>query len=186
MWQAAHAGHVMYGDAKHFFPADITVEDYDYHKKHRPHAPATALLGFGSAYGGRYYCSGYNGIIPGYSDETTFHQVALKGLAKKLPGMIAKQTTEFTHNSYQDITPPAGAVIYCDPPYAGTRGYMGVEPFDHEAFWDWCREQAARGCKVFISETTAPADFEQIFEKQKHATMSHANNRHRIEKLFTL
>ena len=63
--------------------------------------------------------------------------------------------------SYEDLDIPEGAVIYCDPPYSGTAEYDSS--FDSAKFWDWVRTKVAEGYKVFISEYSAPDDFECIW-----------------------
>lgn len=185
MWQAAHAGFIMHGDPGHFFPSDITRADYDYHKQHQPHSPATALIGFGSGFGGKYYGS-YTGVDSRYSDGRTYHHVARNGLIKKIRGgLLARQTTTFTHQPYENVTPPPGSVIYCDPPYQGTTGYT-LGNFDHAKFWEWCRTQARRGCKIYISEYQAPDDFTCIYEVKKRVTLNQTDNtKTAIERLYT-
>jgi DNA adenine methylase len=57
-------------------------------------------------------------------------------------------------------------VVYCDPPYASTRSYNGVQQFDSAHFWGVMREwsRPERGNIVFVSEETAPEDFVCIWE----------------------
>lgn len=185
MWQAAHAGFVMHGDPAHFFPTDITRADYDYHKAHQPHSPATALIGFGSSFGGAGFSRGYIETDIKVKPGETYHHVALRGMAKKTKNLLARQATTFTHQPYDQVTPPPGAVIYCDPPYQGTTGYQTGD-FDHDAFWEWCRTQARRGCKVYISEYQAPDDFTCIYEVKKRVTLNKDDNtRTAVERLFT-
>lgn len=184
MWQAAHAGFIMHGDPGHFFPTDITRDDYSYHREHQPHTPAAALIGFGSAFGGKYYGS-YCGVDTRYSDGRTYHNLAVKQMGKKLKSMLARQVTTFTHCPYEQVSPAPGAVIYCDPPYQGTTGYQ-TGNFDHDAFWEWCRTQARRGCKIYISEYQAPSDFTCIYEVKKRVTLNPADNtKTAIERLYT-
>lgn len=184
MWQAAHAGYIMHGDPAHFFPADIDRADYDYHKSAQPHSPATALIGFGSGFGGKYYGS-YAGVDARFTDGRTYHHLARRKVAEKLKGALAQEITTFTHAPYNEITPPPGSVVCCDPPYAGTTAYT-TGGFDHEAFWEWCREQARRGCHVYVSEYNAPDDFTCIFEREKRVTLSASSNTARaVERLYT-
>ena len=56
--------------------------------------------------------------------------------------------------------PPPPAVIYCDPPYKNTAKYK--DEFDHDIFYDWCRERTAEGYTVYISEYQMPDDFKLI------------------------
>lgn len=185
MWQAAHAGFIMHGDPGHFFPTDITKADYDYHKQHQPHSPATALIGFGSSFGGAGFRSGYIETDIKVKPGETYHHVALRGVAKKTKNLLARQTTTFTHCPYEQVNPAPGAVIYCDPPYQGTTGYQ-TGNFDHDAFWEWCRAQARRGCKVYVSEYNAPDDFTCIYEVTKRVTLNKGDN-HKVaaERLYT-
>lgn len=60
---------------------------------------------------------------------------------------------------YRDIPIPTkeSCVIYCDPPYRGTAGYLNK--FDFGEFDDWCR---AHKDNLFISEYNMPKDFRMI------------------------
>ena len=63
----------------------------------------------------------------------------------------------FEHSSYDALDIPLNSIVYCDSPYKGTTQYK--DKFDHEPYWEWCREQVKKGHKVFISEYNAPEDF---------------------------
>jgi site-specific DNA-adenine methylase len=75
------------------------------------------------------------------------------------------------HRSYTDADAPAGSVIYCDPPYTDTDvgAYRSLSKeerrFDHAVFWQWCRDHAARGSTVLVSEYSAPDDVACAFSK---------------------
>lgn len=66
----------------------------------------------------------------------------------------------FTNEDYAEVEIPDNAVVYADPPYSGTSDYA-VGAFDHERFYDWCRQ-----CPniVLISEYEMPDDFFLIEE----------------------
>lgn len=70
-------------------------------------------------------------------------------------------------------------IVYCDPPYSQTNcgSYSG---FNSDEFWQW-----ARHIPCYISEYSAPDDFECIWEK-KVCVLSTAdgNGRKTIERLF--
>lgn len=68
---------------------------------------------------------------------------------------------DFTSFDYKDYQHEDGDVVYCDPPYDGVRKYDGRE-FNHEEFWDWVR---TRDYPVYVSEYSAPDDFNSIWEK---------------------
>jgi DNA adenine methylase len=70
------------------------------------------------------------------------------------------------------------SVIYCDPPYKGTAGYLS--DFDHDKFWDWARSQPY---PVFVSEYTAPKDIKTVAAFYKRETLSQSKTQS-VEKLF--
>lgn len=78
---------------------------------------------------------------------------------------------EISNKSYLNVDLKDGDVIYCDPPYINTNKYDFE--FDYDEFWQW-----VRACKhtVFVSEYTAPSDFEPIFSIKKRSTLSSTNN----------
>jgi hypothetical protein len=82
----------------------------------------------------------------------------------------------FQSGDYQDVIIPDGAVIYCDPPYKGTAEYK-EGGFNHEEFWDWCRNKS-KTHKVYVSEYTAPDDFESILEFEQKSTLQGGNQTH--------
>ena len=70
-----------------------------------------------------------------------------------------------------ELPDPSECVIYCDPPYINTAGYIG--DFNHDEFYDWCIEKAKQGYKVFISEYDMPRDrFKSIFNVDKRQTLN--------------
>jgi hypothetical protein len=81
--------------------------------------------------------------------------------------------------SYEQVPIPDGAIVYCDPPYKGTAGY--TRSFDHEAFWDWVRRSPHR---IFVSEYTAPPDFQCVMALNHRATNSQTSTK-AVEKVFT-
>lgn len=68
---------------------------------------------------------------------------------------------EFTSVDYREYQHQEGDIVYCDPPYIGTKKYDGRE-FDHYAFYDWVR---TRDFPVYFSEYNAPDDFACVWEK---------------------
>ena len=74
--------------------------------------------------------------------------------------------------SYNEVEILPNSVVYCDPPYIGTRGYC-VE-FDHEQFYEWLRNT---NFPVYISEYTMPSDFAIVASIDKIAYFSPTNSR---------
>ena len=111
------------------------------------------------------------------------------GTLRQIENFKFFKESSFICNDYSNIEVPKGSVIYCDPPYEGTKGYMDGN-FDSKSFWDWCIQKKEEGCHVYVSEYNAPEMFTCIWQKEKHDGMgtTKLNNRQniKIEKLFTL
>ena len=89
-----------------------------------------------------------------------------------------------SRRDYRDVHIPEDAVIYCDPPYAGTAGY-GIA-FDHKAFYSWCRAVGKRH-PLYVSEYWMPSDFRCVAEYEVRALAGASTNAQtRIEKIFTI
>jgi DNA adenine methylase len=147
----------------------ITKEMYT-EKKHGPLCVERTFVGFASSYNGVYY--------------TTYGAKTRQAVQRKSLLQLAQECADvkFTCADYTDLN-PHGSVIYCDPPYSGMyKGKFGN--FDHSQFWDTMREWSQDNI-VFVSETTAPADFDSIWEKEILSTVRRDGiNRTRCEKLF--
>ena len=87
-------------------------------------------------------------------------------------------------SSYDELSIPNQSVIYCDPPYASTFKYKGTNPFNHDKFWQWCRDKVAEGYKVFVSEYNAPDDFVCVWSKEINSNANAKATSRAIEKLF--
>jgi site-specific DNA-adenine methylase len=75
-------------------------------------------------------------------------------------------------------------LIYCDPPYQGTKpyGYKFETDFDYDRYWNWVREMSKHHI-VICSEQTFPEDFEIIWQKEVRRTMDKTNNFKAVERL---
>ena len=169
MWQALQNG---------WTPPDVvTKEEYYRVKTNMDENPAlTGFVGFGCSFGGKWW--------GGYAKDKRgddYCGQAKRGLLKDFPGV---QSATFTCLDYHDVEIPDGAVVYCDPPYANTTGYT-VGQFDTDKFWNYMRQLSKR-CDVYISEESAPDDFECIWSKEKVRTLEKNDNvgRVKVEKLF--
>lgn len=81
---------------------------------------------------------------------------------------------------YQDVYIPDTSVVYCDPPYANTSGYLS--DFDSAAFQDYVRHSPHL---MVVSEYQMPEDFVAIAEFGHRSTLSGTSNAKRtVEKLF--
>ena len=169
MWQALQNG---------WMPPDVvTKEEYYRVKANMDENPAlTGFVGFGCSFGGKWW--------GGYAKDKRgddYCGQAKRGLLKDLSGVV---NATFTCLDYRDVEIPDNAVVYCDPPYANTTGYT-LGQFDTNEFWEYMRQLSKR-CDVYISEESAPNDFECIWSKEKVRTLEKNDNvgRVKVEKLF--
>ena len=104
---------------------------------------------------------------------------------ERLERLEQLQQLELYSKSYDEIEIPEGAIIYCDPPYAGTSEYKEGS-FNHIEFWEWCRK-ISKTNKIYISEYSAPADFAPVLEFEQKSTLQGGTQKHSnqpTEKLF--
>lgn len=115
------------------------------------------------------------------SDDFTFVSAGKRNALKQ---STLIQSVEFIHADYRDLS-FTDSLIYCDPPYKGTSGYK-VGDFNHDEFYEWCREQAKNNI-VFVSEYSAPEDFELVWQgeiKTNFASTRKKATHNAVEKLF--
>lgn len=80
---------------------------------------------------------------------------------------------EFTTKDYKEYEYKEGDVVYCDPPYEGTKGY-NKEKFDSKAFYDWV---ATRNYPVYFSSYNISDDrFQIVYCKNKRSLMNGASS----------
>ena len=119
-----------------------------------------------------FFASFSRGGFPrGYAKNTTtrnYYQEAYDNLQKQAPTL---KDIIFKAQNYWELEPIEGAVIYLDPPYQNTKsyGYASQGKMDYTYFWNWVRELSKKNY-VFISEQTAPEDFETIWEQDVKRT----------------
>ena len=151
-------------------PSNVSEDLYQECKegKHPPHL--TAFVGFGCSYGGIYF--------GGYARQKLFPNYALgvkNSLERKLKTL---QDVEFCCSDYRDLV-FENCLVYCDPPYKGTRQYS-TGYFDSEEFWRVVRKWSQSNT-VIISEYSAPNDFKELWRRDTIGRMSSGK---KVEKLF--
>lgn len=140
----------------------------------------------------RYACSFAGKWFGGYARTITKKGIAVNFALRGKNSLLKKKenlNNIVIHNTeYKNFYIPPESIIYCDPPYKGTTPYKGVSAFDHEVFYDWCREMKTNGHKIFVSEYNMPDDFVCIWQKPVKITINSdgSNIKHNIEKLYTL
>lgn len=174
-------------------PNSITREHYSdvrnsYNKKDNKYEIwYIGMIGFLASYNGRFFDGGYGAIIKDKSGkETNSYKNAFNNLHRQSPNL---KNIIFKHCSFQEINKNiSNYVIYCDPPYRGTKQYITSKNFPYEEFYDWCREMAKNNI-VLISEYNMPNDFECIWSKNVSTSMDNGRDSigdksNRVEKLF--
>jgi DNA adenine methylase len=168
LWQALQSG----------WEPPSTLEESLYHelKKAEPSA-LRGFAGFGCSFSGKWF--------GGYAKDATGRNYAGNACRSLLKKKDSLSDVEFLQADYTEIQDIAGALIYCDPPYAGVTSYAGVEPFSSVDFWQWVREKSEKNL-VLVSEYQAPEDFEAVLEIETRLDMQTKDSTKRIERLFRL
>ncbi len=182
---------------KHFQKGGIPISDVteeEYYKIKEDYINQTSIyphwligyVGNACSYGSAWF----NGYAKFNKNKHENHILeAYNGTMKQINGFKFLKESIFICSDYANVEIPKNSVIYCDPPYKGTKGYMDAD-FNNEKFWEWCLKMKEEGCHVFISEYDAPEQFTCIWQKEKHDGMGTIkdNNKQNIklEKLFTL
>lgn len=139
-------------------------------------------VGVACSYSGKWF-GGFAGKTVTGGGVRDYQEEAHSNLEKQLPSLSG---VDFVHASYDELNIPPKSIIYCDPPYANTTKYK--DNFDHDKFWEWCREKCKEGHQVFISEYNAPDDFVCVWQQEVKSSLS-ANGKSggcktSVEKLF--
>lgn len=177
MWQGLQAGRT--------YPTDIEKSKYDRARTEFNNGTnlefddfMIGCIGWMGSFNGRFFDGGYSGKVGSrdYIDEQT------RNIVKQIPLI---KDVRFICCDYAQLLMPL-SVIYCDPPYQGTKQYASSKEFNHKYFWDWCRGQIRAGHQVFISEYQAPDDFECIWEMEVTNALNTTKTYKPVERLFKL
>ena len=161
-------------DNAEILPSTVSEDEYKSYKG-LPAESITSWVRIACAYGGRF------GNVMARGGNRNYAQEAKNNALKQSPKI---QNVKFICGSYENLN-PVNCLIYCDPPYANTSGYK-TGSFDHEKFFDWCREQAKRNI-VFVSEYNAPDDFIGVWRgeiKTNFASSRKSATHNAVERLF--
>jgi DNA adenine methylase len=142
-------------------PYSVSKEEYEYIKNHKDENPAlTGFVGFACSFGGKWF-GGY-AHLKNYK-EKNYASYSRNSLIRKMQGL---EKSVFLCKDYRNVLVYPNSVVYCDPPYEGTTKYSNSGNFNHEEFWNYCRELSNDNF-VFISEYSAPQDFVEIWKKNQ-------------------
>lgn len=145
-------------------------------------------IGFIASYNGRWFDGGY--AKPGYEKTKNgeryrdYYREAKDNLMKQTPNLKGTKFVTCDYKKFnENLNNHNGYVIYCDPPYAGTKQYANATKFDYDEFWQTMREWSENNI-VLISEQNAPDDFECIWEQEVSRSIKAADKSKSTEKLF--
>jgi len=145
-------------------------------------------VGFNGSYGGRFYDGGFAGITK--TRENKERNYPLEAWNNVTEQVLKIEDVIFSHSDYKSLVIPEKSIIYCDIPYANSKGYKSAKDFKHDELWQWCRDKVAEGHQVFVSEYNAPDDFICVWEKEVSSSLRAnsviSGNKKSIEKLFTI
>lgn len=148
-------------------PASLTREEWYVLKDSEPSA-LRGFAGFGCSFGGRFF-QGYAKESPGRFRVRGAHNSVLRKAARMTGAKILRA-------DYREFDPGPGTLVYCDPPYAGMKRYVGVGSFDHAEFWAVARSWAGNGATVLVSEYEAPDCAELVWERAARVTLNRDSN----------
>lgn len=147
MWQAAKGGWVG--------PGKFTKAEYDAIRHATPSA-LRGLVGFGLSFGGKWF-----GGFVGEDTKRDRQREPARAIAKQIKRL---HNVDIIQAQYQELSPPSGAVVYLDPPYASTTGYA-TGNFNNAEFWETAARWRAAGAKVYVSEYAAPAGWASVWSR---------------------
>lgn len=136
-------------------------------------------VGFLASYNGRFFDGGYAGTKNTKGGVRDYYDEARRNVLKQRSEI---RDIEFACSDYIDLK-PSNMVVYCDPPYKGTKQYATSKGFDYEQFWETMREWS-RNNIVLISEHEAPDDFEMIWERPVVRNIDYTKTVRATERLF--
>ncbi len=161
-------------------PEDFTEAEYRAVQFKAEPGPVNSLARFVASFSGKFAAGFARGDKPDGTPRNYWKE-ARRNAIKQQPGL---QGVLLAEAPYRDLSLVVGALIYCDPPYEGTTSYK-TGGFDHAAFWQWCRDMA-HGNLVFVSEYSAPTDFECVWsgEVRNNVASTFTTAKFATEKLF--
>ena len=139
-------------------PSRVSERDYKYWMKQRgvTTSPMMGFVGYGCSFGGRYF-QGYARSRKGY---VNFASQCRAGLLRQKPflrdatfAVADYQEPIYDDDGKSELIPD---VIYCDPPYMGTKPVGGrLKRFNHFRFYKWAIAKAEHSI-VLVSEYKMP------------------------------
>lgn len=171
MWDAVSKGWMP--------PKLITEEQYAYIRNNKDEDKAlTGYVGFALSYGGKWF----GGWCRDGAGKRSYVEEAYRNAEEQFPKL---KGVRFANKDILSVNPSRKALLYVDPPYKGTTKY--AHEFDHEKFYEWCRDMKSKGHVVVVSEYWMPDDFTCVWQKEIVSSLTKdTGSKKGIEKLFVL
>jgi len=170
-------------------PADFSREEYAAAKACPGACAPEQFFWYGTAHCvSRKWFSGYweRDVKSRRYYGLSFAQEFWRSVERKLPLM---RGARLACADYRKARIPAGAIVYCDPPYAGQTGapYF-ANGFGHAEFWAHFAELSKRH-RVFVSEREAPPDWRCVWSQEIQVSNNQLNSKGKssaraMERLF--
>lgn len=144
-------------------------------------------IGFIASFNGRWFDGGY--AKTGYEKTKNglrlrnYYQEAKNNILTQAPDLKGIEFEVMDYKNFIEGKYDSGFLIYCDPPYQGTKQYANAMTFDYNEFWQTMRDWSKNNI-VLISEQNAPDDFECIWEQEVSRSIKAADKSKSTEKLF--
>jgi len=183
MWKSLTNGKI--------FPTHIEKDFYDkvrdcsYGRNNDFDDDLVGWVGFMASFNGRFFDGGYSGHNAPLKSGKTRNYIS-ENINNTLKQIEKLKGVEWYYGDYYDCPIPNNSLIYCDPPYFGTKQYMSSKGFAYEKFYDWCRGMKENGHIIFVSEYDMPNDFKCVWKKEVTNAMNPTITKKPIEKLYTL
>lgn len=148
-------------------PDTLSEEEYKYYKSivntvDLNNKDLTSIIGFvgvGCSYAGKWF----GGYARSNTNKGVPRNHCLEAKKSVLKQVSKLKDVKFKHCNYSDLCVDS-ALVYCDPPYNNVTTYK--DKFDSNKFWNWVEHNSINNdCKIFVSEYSAPKQFECIWEK---------------------
>jgi len=170
MWQALLAGWEPPDRISNDEYNDIRINKDDYLMY------VVGFVGIGCSFGGKWF----GGYARDGAGKRNYCLESKNNVLKQVPLI---KDVQFRCRSYDKLELPENSIIYADPPYSGVTKYK--DKFNHDEFWQWCRDKVKEGHRLYVSEYNAPEDFKSIWRKEIVSSLTKDTGAKRgIEKLF--
>lgn len=145
-------------------PMDIGEEETKRIRDNKKDYPEKLVgwVGFTNSFRGTFF-GGYSRLKMGFGSKTSNYRQTYQ--INVLRQIARLKDVRFHHCSYDELEIPDNSVVYCDPPYADVSSYKETQ-FDTHEFWEWVRQLSKRVKRVYVSEYSAPLEFDCVWERK--------------------